>query len=79
MNGKYPFVTPYRLPIEPYREEVQAISETATTYVATYLGSNTGGTSFNMSTVDFPVEKYTLYESLFQVLIFQNCLIVMNS
>ena len=70
MNGKYPFVTPYRLPIEPYQENLQTASETATTYVATYLGSNTGEASFNMSTVDFPVEIYTLYESLFQVLIF---------
>lgn len=65
MNGKYPYVKPMKIPIAPYKEDLSPFNApSVTTYVATYLGSNTGPSSFNMSTTDFPVNKYTFYSSL---------------
>ena len=69
MNGKYPNVIPYRLPIQPYLEDSSNITQPVpvSTYVATYLGpQSSGGDSFNMSTINFPVDKYTFYESHIQ-------------
>ena len=69
MNGNFPFVTPKPLPIEPYQEEdlSDAFTPPVTTYVTTYLGTNTGPSSFNMSTPGHPVNNYTFYESHLKV------------